>query len=298
MSRPSIDVVVPFAGSLAALTDLCARMSRLRLRAGDSLTIVDNRSSMAEPLPANSVCVLRAPERQSSYFARNRGAMGKKGEWILFIDADVDPAPDLLDRYFEKVPAESTAVLAGAVEDEPLSPGERHSIAARYTRLRRPMSQSSTLRPGKWGYAQTANCAVRRSAFEAIGGFCDDIRSGGDADLCFRLTAAGWGIESRETASVIHRSRRTVAAMLRQRARHGSGVAWLNRRYPGAFPPAGVRWLTVWTARRMARGVVHIVRRHGDDALLAFMEPISIWAFEIGRLFPNNVHEAPGQGGR
>ena len=293
-----MDVVVPFAGSLAALTDLCARMSRLRLRAGDSLTIVDNRPPAAEPSSSKDTCVLRAPERQSSYFARNRGAMGKKGEWILFIDADVDPAPDLLDRYFEKVPADGTAVLAGAVEDEPLSPGERHSIAARYTRLRRPMSQTSTLRPGKWGYAQTANCAVRRSAFEAIGGFCDDIRSGGDADLCFRLTAAGWGIESREAALVIHRSRRTVAAMLRQRARHGSGIAWLNRRYPGAFPRAGWRWLTVWTARRMARGIVHIVRRHGDDALLAFMEPISIWAFEIGRLFPNDVHEASGQGGR
>jgi glycosyltransferase involved in cell wall biosynthesis len=295
MSRPNMDVVVPFAGSLATLTNLCARMSRLRLRAGDSLTIVDNRPPAADPLPTNGTTVLRAPERQSSYFARNRGVAGKTGAWILFIDADVDPPPDLLDRYFEEAPAEDTAVLTGGVEDEPLSPGEKHSIAARYTRLRRPMSQRSTLRPGKWGYAQTANCAVRRSAFEAIAGFCDDIRSGGDADLCFRLKAAGWGIESREAASVIHRSRRTVAAMLRQRVRHGSGVAWLNRRYPGAFPRTGLLWLTAWTARRMASGVVHAARRRGDDALLALMEPISIWAFEFGRLFPNKVHEAPAQ---
>lgn len=289
MRRPSVDIVVPFAGRLDALVDVCARMGRLELREGDSITIVDNRPHAAEPQRAKDPRVLRAPERQSSYFARNRGAARGAAEWLLFIDADVRPPADLLDRYFDEKPADRTGVLAGAVDDEPLSPGEKHSIAARYARLRRPMSQSSTLRPGKWGYAQTANCAVRRVAFEAVGGFCDDIRSGGDADLCFRLKAAGWGIESRDGASVVHYSRRTLAAMLRQRARHGSGSAWLNRRYPGAFPATGLMWLTAWTARRVAHGLVSAARRRGDDAVLALVEPISIWAFEVGRLFPNTV---------
>jgi cellulose synthase/poly-beta-1,6-N-acetylglucosamine synthase-like glycosyltransferase len=298
MSRPSVDVVVPFAGSHAALTDLCARVTRLELCDGDSLTVVDNRSHTAEPRHMTDPHLLRAPERQSSYFARNRGASRGSGEWLLFIDADVDPPADLLDRYFDERPAESTGVLAGAVEDEPLSPGERHSIAARYARLRRPMSQRSTLRPGKWAYAQTANCAVRRSAFESVGGFCDDIRSGGDADLCFRLKAAGWGIEPRDAASVVHYSRRSLTAMLRQRARHGSGTAWLNRRYPGAFPRTGLLWLTAWTARRMTRGVVSTAQRRGDEALLALVEPISLWAFELGRLFPNTVRAASPQARR
>ena len=50
------------------------------------------------------------------------------------------------------------------------------------------MSQRNTL-TGVRPYAQTAHCAVRRSAFEAVGGFREDIRSGGDADLCFRLAS-------------------------------------------------------------------------------------------------------------
>ena len=292
MNRPSIDVVVPFAGTLAALADLCTRMARLDLRDGDSLTVVDNRPAAAEPGRATGTRVLRAPERQSSYFARNRGAAGGAGEWILFLDADVDPPPDLLDRYFNAAPAAGTAVLAGGVEDEPLSPGGRYPIATRYARLRRPMSQRSTMRPGTWGYAQTANCTVRRAAFEAIGGFCDDIRSGGDADLCFRLKAAGWGLEPRDAASVVHYSRRTVAAMLRQRARHGSGAAWLNRRYPGAFPRTEWRWLASWTVRSLAHGVVHTVRGRRDEALLAIVEPVSMWAFQLGRFFPNTIRAA------
>ncbi len=105
------------------------------------------------------------------------------------------------------------------------------------------MSQANTLGAGHWAYVQTANCAIRRSAFEQVGGFCDEVRSGGDADICFRLRDAGWAIEPRERALVVHSSRRTLGKLLRQRARMGAGAAWLDQRHPGSFPPAaGLGW--------------------------------------------------------
>ncbi|MDX6658334.1 MAG: hypothetical protein QOH62_3127, partial [Solirubrobacteraceae bacterium] len=50
---------------------------------------------------------------------------------------------------------ERTAVLAGAVIDEPVGAGA--PVAARYAELHRSMSQEVTLGHGRWAFAQTAN---------------------------------------------------------------------------------------------------------------------------------------------
>jgi cellulose synthase/poly-beta-1,6-N-acetylglucosamine synthase-like glycosyltransferase len=287
VQRAAVDVVVPFAGSEAELRDLLGRFERIDLGAGDTLTVVDNRPPGGPAV--EDARVVAAPDRQSSYFARNRGAARGEAEWLLFIDADVEPPPGLLDAYFAEPPDEGDGVLAGAVVDEPLDPAERHVLSARYAMLRGSMSQDNTL-SGARPYAQTANCAVRRAAFESVGGFRDDIRSGGDADLCFRVADAGWAIRARPQAAVVHRSRTKLRKMLRQRARHGSGAAWLAREHPGTFE-RGSTWLGLakWTVQSEARAAVALARGRRDDAVVAAIDPLSEWAFQVGRRFPNEV---------
>jgi GT2 family glycosyltransferase len=285
--RAAVDIVIPFAGTEAALESLVRRLGSVALRPEDTLTIVDNRPPGS--LSSASEVVVRAAERQSSYFARNAGAGRGSNPWLLFLDADVHPPDDILERYFTIQPGARAAVLAGGVVDEPLDEADRSSAAARYAMLRAAMSQEHTLLPGPWSYAQTANCAVRREAFEEVGGFRDFVRSGGDADLCFRLRAAGWEIEARDEAAVMHASRRSLRALVRQRARHGSGAAWLSREHPGAFPRASWLGLAKWTATSLVTAAVARVRGRRDDALVVAMDPLLKWAFELGRLYPNEV---------
>jgi GT2 family glycosyltransferase len=286
--RPGVDVVVPFLGSADAIRDLVSRLSSIRARDGDSVTVVDNRPAGDPDVPGNGrVAVVRAPERRSSYHARNVGAAAGSAAWLLFIDSDVEPPADLTERYFAPPPGERTGVLVGGVRDEPAGAGA--TPIARYTELQRSMDQSNTLGLGEWGYAQTANCAVRRSAFDEVGGFCPDIRSGGDADLCFRITRAGWDMEPRAGAEVIHRSRTTLRKLLRQRARHGAGAAWLAGRYPGSFPRRSWPGLAKWTVASLARGAADAVRGRRDDALVEVIEPLSVWAHELGRLLSNSA---------
>ena len=193
--RSSVDIIIPFLGSPRDFGALADRMSQLQLRPGDSLIIVDNTpNSVARKLQAPApVNVVFAPERQSSYHARNRGAASGCGTWLVFLDADVTPVSDLLDRYFKSPPAAHIAVLCGSVRDVGAGNIRRESLASRYSRLRRLIDQANTLQMAR-PYAKTANCAVRRTAFEEVAGFADAIRSGGDADLCFRLLDAGWDI--------------------------------------------------------------------------------------------------------
>ena len=122
--------------------------------------------------------------------ARNRGSQSRRATWLLFLDADVEAVPDLIDRYLEPAPAARTAVLCGSIRDAPAKSAGSESLASRYSRLRRLIDQSNTLQMER-PYAKTANCAIRRVAFEQVGGFVGDIRSGGDLIFASACTRRG-----------------------------------------------------------------------------------------------------------
>jgi GT2 family glycosyltransferase len=281
MPRPRVDVVVPFRGSVAKLEELQRRLAGLELGAGDTVVIVDNTGGRSAT--TGRIAVIARDERASPGYSRNQGAAHGSAPWIVFIDADTEPVPDLLERYFDPPPASETALLAGGVIDEPVdaaAPGP-----ARVAHLRRTLHQDRTLAPeGDFAFAQAANIACRRTAFEATGGFREDIRAGEDADFSFRLRATGGRIERREAAAVVHRNRRTVRAFLAQASLHGAGAAWVDRNYPGAFPRRRRPGLLWWGARTALRGCARFARsRDRDELICGIYEPLWVLAFEFGR---------------
>jgi GT2 family glycosyltransferase len=292
MSRPRVDVIVPFRGGLQQLEALLAVLGQLALRPGDTLVVVDNtpgagRTAQPGHDRVGAAVVVQDATRATPGFARNRGAILGTAEWLVFLDADVEPYSDLIDRYFDEPVADSVGLLAGAVLDETVQPGG--PAAARYAYLGEKMSQSQTFRLGRWGFAQTANVAVRREAFDAVGGFRDDIRAGEDADFCYRLREAGWEIERREAAQVTHRARRTVREFAVQQAVHGAAAAWLEREYPGSFPARRRPGLVWWGTRRLLGGVLRGVRRRDRDELVsAVLDPLEQLSYEFGRSLSND----------
>jgi mycofactocin glycosyltransferase len=288
MSRPAVDVVVPFAGSTEALNQLANRLADLTLGPEDSVLIVDNTPGreLRHSRAAAGVGVLHAAERNTPGFARNRGAASGTAPWIVFFDADTEPSDDLLDRYFDPSPQPRTALLAGGVRDEPVP--KDGLPAARYAYIREAMSQENTFRFGPWSYPTTSNVAVRRAAFDAVGGFREDIRAAEDADLTYRLKRAGWGLERRESANVTHESRRTLWSFVVQKTVHGAGGAWLNREYPGCLPARRRPGLTWWALRTAAPGLTRAIRtRDRDRALWAVFYPLELLVWELGRSLPN-----------
>ena len=285
--RPSVDVVIPFLGSRDELEATQRRLEALRLRAGDSLTVADNTPASNRRLDSGGwVRVLQAADRRTPGFARNRAAARGDAEWLVFLDADVVPSPDLLDRYFAPPPGPRTALVGGGVIDEEVSP--EAPIAARYAYLRGAMSQEDTFSFGEWGYPKSANVACRRSAFEQVGGFREDIRAAEDADLTYRLRAAGWEVERREAASVVHLNRATIRGLLRQKAMWGAGGAWIERTYPGSLPASGGPGLAWWALRETTRGLWRAAgRRDRDAAIFAVLRPLEAVAFEVGRRLSN-----------
>jgi hypothetical protein len=77
-----------------------------------------------------------------------------------------------------------------------------------------------------------------------------------------------------------------------QLARHGSGAAWLNRRYPGEFPPPAWSAFGRRTAVGSALALTAAVRGQRDVAGVALVELAGAWAFEAGRLLPNRARRS------
>jgi glycosyltransferase involved in cell wall biosynthesis len=279
-----VDVVVPFRGSLAELETLRTRLRQLELRAGDSLLVLDNtpgHRSVNGPVPVRA-----APGHPTPGYARNRGVERGKAAWVVFLDADVVPRPDLLERYFDPAPGERTAVVAGGVIDDAVPPGG--PPAARYAHIRGLMGQQNSFSWGDWSFAQTSNAAVRRHAFDTVGGFREDIRAAEDADLAYRLKAAGWELERREEASVVHLSRGTVRGFVRQQLLHGAGGGWLDRQYPGSVPARRRPGLVWWATRAATKGLLRAAwERDRDQAIWAVFDPLENISYEFGRSLRN-----------
>jgi glycosyltransferase involved in cell wall biosynthesis len=275
-------VIVPFRGDAAAARRLGVALVPLELRPSDELIVADNSDGGVATSDALSptTTVVPATGERSSYHARNAGARAAAGQWLLFMDADCTPAPDLIDAYFATPPSERSGAVAGQVIGDP---GQR-AFAARYARSRRFLDQHFGLHDATTGAAATANLLVRRAAFDRVGGFAEGISSGGDFDLCRRLLAGGWTIETRPVAAVTHRHRERPTDLLRAIARYGSGARWLNERYPGSSPRWPLRQGLAGSARDV---VVNLGRGRVEEASFRAFDGIGLVAHNVGYVLAN-----------
>jgi GT2 family glycosyltransferase len=278
-----VSVVVPFRGSAEDGEAMLCGLRSLELGEGDEVIVAENGGDgVAAVAVPGLVRLRRADGERSSYHARNTGAAGASNEWVLFMDADCAPRPDLLDAYFAAAVPLDCGALAGQILGDP----RQRSLAARYARSRRLFDHAGGLIRAEEGGAGAGNLLVRRSAFVAIGGFARGIRSGGDLDLCRRLRGAGWGLGFRPEAVVYHRHRQSLASLLTAIARYGAGARWLNRRHPGSSPRWPLRGGLTVAAREAA---AHLVRGDLESASFRAIDCLGLIAHNLGYLSPNTA---------
>lgn len=289
MPRPSVDIIVPFVGTDADLARVVQVIGRVELAPGDTVTIADNRPTATPGDRLIGTTTVRGAAGQpSSYFARNRGVEGGQNPWLVFLDADVQPEPDLLTAYFTPEPGEEVGLLIGGILDEPAEDAGSH-IVARHAHMRGAVGHETTLRDDGFTTAQTANAAVRRSLFEQLGGFTEGIRSGGDAELSIRVQRAGFRLEPRFDAKVLHESRTTLKGFFRQYVRYGAGSQWLEARYPGFSPKQHPLRLGKTLAGQFVRALLAPARTSFRDIPIFVLDSVRDIAFYGGRFASNEV---------
>lgn len=160
--------------------------------------------------------------------ARNRGAAAADGDILLFTDADTVVPPSWVRRHYRHYTASEVVGVGGPLR--PLEDSLRHRA------LFRVLSDWWYRACWPAGFVQQpgCNCSVRRSAFEAIGGFDGSLGYLEDTDLSLRLRRAG---------TVVFDHTCPVETSARRQERAGYGplfwtylVGYLEYALPGRSP--------------------------------------------------------------
>lgn len=211
-NSPTLDVVVITWNKYELSLDCLAHASASSVPI--NLTVVDNASEddtprrIREQFPTAGLIV---NDRNIGYGpAANLGATAGTSEFVSILNSDANVEPDYFERVLdcfadEQVamvaglsmnPATSKLDAAGATTDRglnwlPLLPGgEPAQVDADDPRIAAPCSDA---------------VVFRRAAFDAIGGFDDEIFAyWEDVDITMRLRQAGWKVAVCKDAKVWH----------------------------------------------------------------------------------------------
>lgn len=232
--RPPVSVVVPFRGDREAARSLLETLGAMRTRAGDQLIVADNTPvSVVPDGAATGVEVVRVPAPPSARRARNEGARRAVNPWLLFLDADCRPDPELLEEYFSPQPAERCGVMAGEVVGD----DSQAELLARWARSRRGRMARFHVESAGRPAGIAGNLMLRREAWDDARGFEEDARSEADVDLSWRVQDAGWTLDYRPDATVAHRDPTAFRGLVRQAWMYGFGKRWLRGRWGDAAAP-------------------------------------------------------------
>lgn len=236
-----MSVVIPVRDGVGVIERCLDALAAQHLPPPFEVIVIDNASRdetlrVAQAHPLQPVVV--SEPRRGSYAARNAGIAQAKAPALAFTDADCVPDPGWLR-------AGTAALAAAPLVGGCIAPyGDAGTAAARYDRALYLQQDDYVTR---LGFAATANLFVRREVLDRIGGFDDDLRSGGDLELCRRALSAGFALGYEPAAVVRHPPRGSARELWRLHRRLGAGWAALARR--GLHPPwwrdPALRWPTL-----------------------------------------------------
>ncbi|MEX2043883.1 MAG: glycosyltransferase, partial [Opitutus sp.] len=196
------------------------------------------------------------------------------GDWLLFLDDDVELAPDCHARFADLLSTPDFSAAAspavGAIGFR--LPGKTGRFFEKLTDISNFWAQQhGTAEDRDWLYS--AALLVRAEAYHRSGGFNPELPNGEDVDLTRRIAAAGYRLRYEPGLVARHDHRRdTLFAMWRYFWKNGNAARHFFAAHGGACPfSIKTVWLKAWSDLQMNRA---FQQKHGVS--LGLQTPL-IW---------------------
>lgn len=199
---PDVTIIIPTCHRPVAL-DACLRLLLPQVPAGGAAEILvcdDSRTPETQEMLGRSFPSVRRiiGPRNGPGANRNAGACEARGRWLVFLDDDVLPAPELLPAYLGAIRdarADGRILFVGATHP---SGGQSKSL----------LWESPHYHEGD-GLPPSCNFGIRKDVFLANGGFDERFRySFEDMEFFARLERVGIRMRFLKEAAVEHPMRR------------------------------------------------------------------------------------------
>lgn len=198
----------------------CLAALHAALPAGADIVVVDDGSSDRSAAIArdHGARVLVHPVNRGTSAARNTGWRAATGDVIVFVDADVEVAPDAIARLLAVLEDPALLGANGVLSPEPIegTGSDFANLCIHYQHRRHGPRVAS---------AFTSICALRRSALEQMGGWNEAwfSRYADDVETRFHLPPASIGVDFEAHAR--HHKHVPVRGVIKHRFRIGSFYA-------------------------------------------------------------------------
>jgi glycosyltransferase involved in cell wall biosynthesis len=243
--------------------DACLRSIRAQDHEPLELLVVDNASTdrTAEIAQRHADVVLTAgPERSAQ---RNLGMATARGDWLLWIDADMLLAPDVVSSGL----AAADRAGAAAVSIPETTIGQGFWTACRALERSCYLDDPTLFNPR----------LLRRELLTAMGGFDETMAGPEDADLRIRLRERGV-VVAHATGVIDHdEGQLTLRDVLRKRVYYGSSLPAFAASNPGA-----VRQQAVATARAFVRHRRRLAADPGHALGLLVLRGLEAAGYAVG----------------
>jgi glycosyltransferase involved in cell wall biosynthesis len=287
---PSVSVIVPVYNGQATIRELVESLLQVEYPTDRrEIIVVDNNSTdqTAEIVRRYPVTLLFERHKQSSYAARNRGAGAAKGTFLAFTDADCVVTPQWLFKLLELHHDDTIGIYAGEVKSY-----STDTFMEQFADVEGVLDQGKSMRHPYLPFAVTANLAVRKQQFDAVGQFNASLTSGGDVDFSWRLQQqTGCRIHYVPDAVVRHRHRASVKTLYQQYRKYGSGAYDLQKLHPEAFPSVSPAerlkktWNLVMGTDRKGQSIARSASGPPPSGLaLILVRGVCLFGFAVGKL--------------
>ena len=231
---PLVSIIIPCREPDEQVRDCVQRCLALDYDNLEVLVVADAAAESAVPGAKVISAGVSRPSRK-----RNIGTRHARGEYFAFIDADAFPAESWVCnalRYIEDgvgavggpaLTPENSSLSQKAGGEILSSPFGGGRMAFRYTVKR--AKECSEL--------PSCNLVIRKSAFEEVGGYDEDLLTSEDAKLCFQIREMGLKVLYAPDVVVFHHRRSLMKPHLAQIWNYGRDKAFLFKTRPTFASP-------------------------------------------------------------
>ncbi|MDH3752619.1 MAG: glycosyltransferase [Acidimicrobiia bacterium] len=223
-----LSVVVPAFNAAETIGEQLEALAAQITQLDAEVVVVDNRSTDAtadivrrRAATAPWLRLVSAPDRAGPGHARNVGVAHARADRIAFCDSD-----DIVADGWVRTMVDSLGrheLVTGLLELDELNDSDGG------TQRGSPRTDAASYY-GLFPYVASGNCAVRRTTFEGLGGFDEDLDACEDIELSLRARLAGIVVGFDPAAIVHYRYRHRPSELFRQGRSYGRGRVDIARR--------------------------------------------------------------------